>query len=77
MASAHKIGPGNWIIQYTLFDSFDSLTTGRPTDGLQHDPDIACTDDPMFVSWFKQEGSGDRLFVAHATRDLGAFSGSD
>ena len=73
---AHRQAPGNWIIQYTLFDSFDfALTTDvAPSSGVQHDPDIACTDGRVFVSWFKQEGSGDRLFVAHATRDLGTFS---
>ena len=67
--------PSNWVIEYTEFDSFDSVTTTpvAPTDGLQHDPDIACTDDQLFVSWFEKEGSGDRLFVSHAERNGSPF----
>jgi hypothetical protein len=75
MVVAHRKGPGNWAIEWTEFDSFDSSFTTEvaPTDGVQHDPDIACTDDQMFVSWFEQEGSGDRLFVAHAQRNGSDF----
>ena len=75
-AYSHRIGPGNWVIEHTLFDSFDSSFTQQvaPTGGVQHDPDIACAGGRLFVSWFEREGGGDRLFVAHGERAGGEFS---
>jgi hypothetical protein len=76
MVVSHRNGPGNWVIEYTDFESFDSsfTTLVAPTDGLQHDADIACAGGRIFVSWFEEESGGNRLFLAHATRNGGDFS---
>jgi hypothetical protein len=77
VAAAHKIGPGNWFIEHGMggIDGVAFVTQPvAPTEGLQHDPDIACAGGRVFVSWFEKEGSGDRLFVAHARRAGGGFS---
>lgn len=77
VVSAHKIGPGNWFIEHAVgsVDGTGFVTTPvAPTDGLQNNPDVACAGGRVFVSWFEKEGSGDRLFVAHARRTGGGFS---
>jgi hypothetical protein len=68
-AYAEHIG-SNWVIQHTVFESFDSSFTSQvgQNTGNQHDPDIACAGGRVFVSWFKKVSGGDRLFVAHAER---------
>jgi len=74
---AHKIGPGNWFIEHAVgsIDGIGFVTTPvAPTAGKQRFPDVACAGGRVFVSWFEQEGSGDRLFVAHARRTGGGFS---
>lgn len=77
VASAHKIGPGNWFIENAVgsVDGTGFVTTPvAPTYGLQNNPDVACAGGRVFVSWFEKEGSGDRLFVAHARRTGVGFS---
>jgi hypothetical protein len=77
VVSAHKIGPGNWFIEHAVgsVDGTGFVTTPvAPTDGLQNNPDVACAGGRVFVSWFEREGTGDRLFVAHARRTGGGFS---
>jgi hypothetical protein len=66
----------SWIIQHTVFESFDSSFTSQvgQNGGNQHDPDIACAGQRVFVSWFRKVSGGDRLFVAHALRFEGEFS---
>ena len=74
---AHRIGPDNWFIEHAVgsIDGTGFLTTPvSPTDGNQNNPDVACAGGSVFVSWFENEGSGDRMFVAHARRTGGGFS---
>ena len=73
---SERVAPKRWVIQHTLFDSFDSSFTDQvgQNGGNQHDPDIACAGGRIFVSWFRSEGGGDRLFIAHAERDGSPFS---
>lgn len=74
---AHRIGPGNWFIEHAVgsIDGDGFLTTPvAPTDGIQRNPDVSCAGGRVFVSWLQPEGSGDRLFVAHARRTGGGFS---
>ncbi len=73
---SERLGPHRWVIQHTLFDSFDSSFTAQvgQNTGNQHDPDIACAGGRIFVSWFRKASGGDRLFVAHAERDGSPFS---
>ena len=73
---AERTGHKRWVIQHTLFDSFDSSFTDQvgQSTGIQHDPDIACAGGRLFVSWFRKSSGGDRLFVAHAARDGSPFS---
>jgi len=75
-AYSERVGPHRWVIQHTLLDSFDSSFTDQvgQSTGNQHDPDIACAGGRIFVSWFRKEGGGDRLFIAHAERDGSPFS---
>jgi len=73
---AHRIGPGNWFIEHAVgsIDGDGFVTTPvAPTDGKQRHPDVACAGGRVFVSWFEEEGSGHRLFVAHARRTVGVF----
>lgn len=73
---AHRIGPGNWFIEHAVgsIDGDGFLTTPvAPSDGIQSQPDVACTGGRVFVSWFEQESGGHRLFVAHARRSDGIF----
>jgi hypothetical protein len=73
---AHRIGPGNWFIEHAVgsIDGDGFITTPvAPSDGIQSDPDVACAGGRVFVSWFEPEGSGHRLFVAHANRSVGTF----
>jgi hypothetical protein len=74
---AHKFGPGNWFIEHAQgsIDGDGFLTTPvAPSDGIQKNPDVACAGGRLFVSWFEEEGSGDRMFVAHGRRTGGGFS---
>ncbi len=68
-AYAEKMG-SSWVIQHTVFESFDSSLTSQvgQNTGNQHDPDIACAGGRVFVSWFRKVSGGDRLYVAHAER---------
>jgi hypothetical protein len=74
--ASHRQGPGNWVIEYTQFFSFDDILTEvvAPSDGFQHDPDIACAGGRVFVSWFEREGDGNRLFIAHESTGEFEFS---
>ncbi len=74
-AFARRVGPGDWTIHRTVFDSFDSSFTDQvyANEGIQHHPDIACAGGRLFISWYEQEGDGDRLFLAHEERGSGAF----
>lgn len=75
---AHRIGPGNWFIEHAVgsIDGVGFLTTPvAPTNGIQRNPDVACAGGRVFASWLEAEGSGDRLFVAHARRSTHNFSG--
>jgi hypothetical protein len=70
---SHRKGPGNWVIEYTQFFAFDDIGSEEvaPSNGFQHDPDIACAGGRVFVSWFERENGGNRLFIAHeATNDV-------
>lgn len=74
---AHRIGPGNWFIEHAAgsIDGVGFVTTPvAPSDGVQSQPDVTCAGGRVFVSWFEEEGTGHRLFVAHARRTGVGFS---
>src|SRR5688572_25784025 len=73
---ARRIGPGNWFIEHAVgsIDGVGFVTTPvAPSDGIQRQSDVACAGGRVFVSWFEDEGTGHRLFVAHANRSVGIF----
>jgi len=77
-AYSHDVGSGHWQIEYAVRDvaghGFDrELVSASPVN--QHDPDIACADGRVFVTWYEPAGSsGDRMYVASAKRSDGVFS---
>jgi hypothetical protein len=73
---ARKLGAGNWSIEHAV-GSIDGdgfvRTLVAPGPGVQRHPDVACAGGRVFASWFQREGSGDRLWVAHARKSDGTF----